>query len=113
MVVLRGCKVSTALTCFSRLGYLPLRFRGEVVVWVECVEVVAISGLTVRFNGEILCGSMGVGFAGNGVCKIVNTGNTKGSAFLGTVSNRLRPAGNSIMLKPNRHLSMLDRSRFG
>ncbi len=72
-----------------------------------------MSGLTVRFKGEILCGSIGVGFAGNGVCKIVNTGNTKGSALLGTVSKRLRPAGKDVRLKPNRHLSMLDRSRFG
>lgn len=77
------------------------------------VGVVAISGISMRFNGEILFGSMGLGFADNGYCNVVNTGNTKGSAFLGAVSKRLSPAANSVVLTPKRHLSILDRSRFG
>lgn len=93
------------LQCFSCL--YPFG-DGLVNVW----SVVAIGGLSMRFKGHVLFRSIGVGFAPNGYCNVVKTGNTNGSAFLHIVDGRLSPAHKAISLKPNRHLSMLDRSRF-
>lgn len=68
--------------------------------------------MNLRCNNEALFRRTSIGFADNGYCNLVNTGNTNGSAFLGVLSNRVRPAGNRVVHAPNRHLSILERSRF-
>lgn len=64
--------------------------------------VLRAGGLYGSFGGRETIGGMSVGIQENSVCKLLNPGNTNGSAALGVVANVLHPADNGVLFSKRR-----------